>query len=272
MKGVKSWNAQLATTWTKMVGPSRPTCSELTVYLKYIRILQNQKKRKLKMLVLGSTPEFRDLGFEEAMDVTVIDCNTDYHNQINREIRHKITFNREHILVKRWQDLNVQGQYDIILGDLVTGNIPPSELETFISNASNAMTPGGYFLGKSFYQLADYTLKTPTEIITNYNANPAYHPYSAMIYHFSILCLENDELHFNKMFQVIRELHDSGLMDDETFWYFRNIGLDNEMDFTFYIPSFEYYTSLIKKYFTISNIEYGNDVYSKYFPLVIAKK
>ena len=74
------------------------------------------------------------------------------------------------------------------------------------------------------------------------------------------------------MFQVIRELHDSGLMDDETFWYFRNIGLDNEMDFTFYIPPFEYYTSLIKKYFTISNIEYGNDVYSKYFHLVIAKK
>lgn len=272
MSNTKSWNAQLATTWTKMVGPSRPTCSELNIYLKYIRSLQKKKNRKLKMLVLGSTPEFRDLGFEEAMNVTVIDCNLDYHKEINREIRHKISLSKEHLLLKRWQDLNLVEEYDIILGDLVIGNIPPDELEHFLSQVSKALNTDGYFLGKSFYRLPNYTLMTPEQIIAAYNAHPAYHPYSAMIYHFSMYCLEKNELHFQKMFNVIETLHQNGSMDDDIFWYFKNVGLDNEMDFTFYIPSFEYYMSLLKKYFTISNIEYGNDIYSKYFPLIIAKK
>ena len=85
----KGWNNNLALVWTHMVGPSRPTVSELYVYTKYAHKLLEAKKRKLKLLVLGSTPEFRDWGFEENMIVTVMDCNPDYHEAIGREIRHK---------------------------------------------------------------------------------------------------------------------------------------------------------------------------------------
>lgn len=272
MSKTKSWNSDLATLWTKMVGPSRPTCSELNVYLKYIRELQFSQKRKLKMLVLGSTPEFRDLGFEESMDVTVIDCNLDYHNTINREIHHKIALDKEHFINQKWQDLNVTNTYDIIIGDLVVGNLDPEELEGFIKSVSNALAIGGFYLGKSFFKLANYTVKSPKEVIAEYYANPAYHPYSAMIYDFSIYSLDGELLRFSKMYSIIKKLHLEGVMDDDTFWYFNNIGLDKGMEFTFYIPSFEYYKSMVEKYLTINSIDYSNDVYSKQFPLLIAQK
>lgn len=272
MSEVKSWNAQLANVWTKMVGPSRPTCSELNIYLKYIRELQLIRKRKLKMLVLGSTPEFRDLGFEESMDVTVIDCNIDYHQKINREIRHKVALEKEKIQIKKWQEIDDYAEYDIIIGDLITGNIKPIELEEFLKRVADALLPGGFYLGKSFYQLKEYSIKQPKDIVKKYYEHPAYHPYSTMIYDFSILCLEDDMLYFDKMFKIIRELYTSGVMDDETFEYFKNIGLDNEMKFSFYIPPLETYLDLLSKYMSIETIEYSNEVYAKEFPLVIAKK
>lgn len=268
----KSWNSDLATLWTKMVGPSRPTCSELNVYLKYIRELQYSQKRKLKMLVLGSTPEFRDLGFEESMDVTVIDCNVDYHNTINREIHHKTALAREHFLNQRWQDLDVPNAYDIIIGDLVIGNLASEELENFIERVSKSLTNGGFYLGKSFFQLDNYSVTSPVKAIEKYNANPAFHPYSSMIYDFSIYSIDEELLHFSKMYNIIKKLHSDGLMDDDTFWYFNNIGLDKGMEFTFYIPRFEYYKTLVGKYLTIRSVDYGDDVYSKQFPLLIAQK
>jgi len=272
MVGGNSWNAELATVWTKMVGPSRPTISELNVYLKYIRCLQLQRKRKLKMLVLGSTPEFRDMGFEECMEVTVIDCNRDYYEKISREIRHKCALEKEILYVKKWQEIDEQSRYDIIIGDLVTGNVEPNELENLLLSVSNALLPGGYYLGKSFYQLKEYQVKQPEDILKQYYNNPSYHPYSSMIYDFSIFCLEDDVLYFDKMYKLIESLFLSGMMDEKTFEYFQNIGLDNEMKFSFYIPDFESYLSSVSKYMNIESIEYSNDIYAKQFPLVIAKK
>lgn len=70
----KGWNGNLARVWTKMVGPSRPTISELSVYSKYARLIQKSSNHKLNLLVLGSTPEFRDWGYENNFEITVMDC------------------------------------------------------------------------------------------------------------------------------------------------------------------------------------------------------
>lgn len=104
MEEKKGWNGQLARIWTKMVGPSRPTISELAVYTKWAKIVQNSTHRWLKLLVLGSTPEFRDWGYENNFEITVMDCNQDYHEEIFREIRHKCI--QEKFLCAKWQDLS----------------------------------------------------------------------------------------------------------------------------------------------------------------------
>lgn len=84
-----SWNSTLALLWTRTVGPSRPTVSELAIYTKYAHKLLNNSKNRLKILILGSTPEFRDWAFEENMETTIIDYSADYNKTISREIRHK---------------------------------------------------------------------------------------------------------------------------------------------------------------------------------------
>jgi hypothetical protein len=224
------------------------------------------------MLVLGSTPEFRDLGFEENMDITVVDCNKDYHEVINREIRHKCLIGTEKIIFCKWQDMDFDNQFDIIIGDLVIGNIPPLELEDFIKKIQKALIKDGLFLGKSFYQDKNYKVVSPEEMVKKYYEGHPYHPYSVFAYNLTIYALKGDILHFKDMYDILKRLKQEHILTDETFEKYQNIGFDGEMKFPFYVPVRDDFETLIRKYLKIDCIEYANDVYSKHFPLYIIKK
>ena len=263
-----SWNGDLAKIWTKMVGPSRPTISELAVYEKWARKIQNSLKRKLKLLVLGSTPEFRDWGFENNFDITVVDCNDDYYSVVTREIRHKCI--KEKLLNIKWQELDVANEYDIIVGDLVIGNIPPDELEDFIVRIKKALAPNGLFMGKSFYNRKGYIPLNPHDLVEKYYSGSPIHPYSFFVYDLSIYCMdEHNMLYFPKQYSILKELNKQGVLKDETFEYFKDVGWENEMKFLFHIPNLDDYEGLLEKYLHIYAVEYGSDVYSKNFPLHI---
>lgn len=224
--------------------------------------------RKLKLLVLGATPEFRDWGFENNFEISVMDCNEDYYNEVSREIRHKCI--QEKLICRKWQDLNSLDEYDIIIGDLIVGNIPPNQLEEFIRRVSKALTPEGVFLGKSFYYKSGYVPLSPEHLVKEYYKGSPWHPYSALVYDLSIYCMdENDLLSFQKQYKVLEELNRKGILKDDTFEYFKDIGWNTDMKFLFHIPNLEQYENLIEKYLYIYAIEYGNGIYSVNFPLHI---
>lgn len=277
MKENNGWNENLALVWTHMVGPSRPTISELAVYTKYAHILMQAKKRRLKLLILGSTPEFRDWGFEENMEVTVMDCNLDYHNAIARELRHKSILyggqGAEILLLDKWQNLQAKNEYDIIIGDLAIGNIPPNELDNFLHKVSIALSDDGLFLGKSFFVPRNYKPIHPRELIKHYYEGPVYHPYSALTFDLTIYSLdENYMLSFQKQYHELEILLSEGLISKETMSYFYNVGWNHNMKFGFYVPPVELYEELLTRYMSIYCIEYGIDVYSPNFPLYIVTK
>jgi len=268
------WDLKLAKIWTKMVGPSRPTISELCVYTKYAHCLLEHKKKRLKLLVLGSTPEFRDWGFEENMEVTVVDFSEDYHNAINREIRHKsMTENgrgKENIIFSKWQDIKSLNEYDIIIGDLVIGNLKPEELDGFFKTIATALTSDGLFLGKSFFVPHDYVKKTPKELVLDYYEGAPYHPYSSLVFGLTMYCIdENNMLSFDVQYQELLKLYESKILKEETFAFFNDVGWNEEMKFKFYCPFIENYEKLVNKYLKIVSVEYGLDIYSKDFPLYI---
>lgn len=280
-----SWNNTLALTWTKIVPPSRPSISELAIYTKYAHKLREHEKRRLRILILGSTPEFRDWAYEENMQVWIIDANENYHKTINREIRHKTILEcdefKETVIFDKWQNLNFQNFFDIVIGDLAVGNVAPEDLDDLLKRISNALTPNGLYLGKSFFIPkqnvlgANSTLaleKICQQLYSNGEATGC-HPYSYLTFFLTMACVDdNNMLDFQKQFTLLCELNKRGFIKNETLKYFENVGWDNHMKFKFYVPTLEHYETLLKKHFTIAQIEYGLDIYSKYFPLHIATK
>lgn len=111
----------MAELWEKVVPPSRPSNSELSIYSEYLKNKQKELKRKVDILVLGSTTEFRDWGYENNCNVSVVDYCREYYSKISNGLKYKNS--NEVVYFKKWQEMNFSNQFDIVIGDLATGNV-----------------------------------------------------------------------------------------------------------------------------------------------------
>ena len=267
----KSWDDSLGLAWTNMVWPSRPSVSELCILKKYADILRSHYNRRLKILILGSTPEYRDFAFEENMIATVIDKNPSYHYTINREIRHKSLLDNadyETIIFDSWENIEFENEFDLIVGDLVIGNVIIDKLPDFLKRISDAMTKEGIFIQKSIYSIKREKSLSSEDIVREYYKKyRGYHAYSYLTHAISMNVVDDNHLmKFDKLYNEFKRLHSLGLLEDKEMQYIDSIGLKNDMGFTFYMIPIEEYERLVLKYFNIYAVEHGLDIDSKYMP------
>jgi SAM-dependent methyltransferase len=268
-----SWGGALAKLWTNYVPPCRPSVSELAICTKYLRDLQRSRPATIAIMVLGSTTEFRDWAHEEGLRCTIIDYSPDYHRNIAWELRYK--FRNETVVHQRWQEMSFEGLFDLVVGDLVVGNLSSAELPSFLTRTYRALRPGGYFITKSFFS-PDWAEDSSVEdVVARYQRSPVPgHPYAALIYDIAVACVDRrtGELRFAEMYERLRDLVDQGLMERELFRLFENLGWQNNMKFSFYMPTFGEWQEMAAKVFDRVVQEKGNDVYSPDFPIYVLQK
>lgn len=265
------WNGELGLLWTRYLPPCRPSWSEMVIYSKYLR--QKQKKfpdRPIKLLILGSTTEFRDWGHQENMETTIIDCSADYNKSISWELRHK--FPNERLKIQFWQDMSFSNEFDLIVGDLVIGNLSKDEIPLFLKRVANALKDGGLFMTKSFFSDEKWKKESLEDIFVNYYKNGiTYSPYSSLVYDIAMNCVDKETnlLSFNYMFSQIEKLYEKGIVKRETFENFRYLGWQKEMKIVFYMPPFSLWEHWISENLKLLKKEYGKDLYSKNFPIYV---
>lgn len=111
---------------------------------------------------------------------------------------------------------------------------------------------------------------TPEQLVLDYYKGSPWHPYSAFAYDLTINCIDDSHmLSFPKQYAVLDDLYKRGVLKKETFEYFKGVGWDSDMKFLFHVPDLDIYEDLLNKYMHIYAIEYGNDIYSRNFPLHI---
>ena len=270
----KTWNNELALKWTNMVWPSRPSISDLYVLKQYANILHIKYNRKLKILILGSTPEYRDFAFEENMTSVVVDKNFSYHQTISRELRHKSILGNpkyERVIFEPWETFNLKEKFDLIVGDLVVGNIDKQDLSAFLLKLSSLLEDDGLFIQKSIYSIPRDKRSSSEEIVeTYYKEYASFHPYSYLIHAISMNVVDDDNMmRFNKLYNEFLRLFTQGILKEDEMNYFDSIGIDNEMGFRFHMIPIDIYEDMIKKYYNIYEIRYGIDIDSKFMPIHI---
>lgn len=269
---MSGWGRNLAQIWTNNVAPSRPSINELCIYTRYLRTLQNNSTKPLELLVLGSTPEFRDWGFEQNMCVTVVDKSISYYHEISREVRHKNI--KEALVISNWEDMQFDHTFDIIIGDLAIGNVAPARFEEFLDRIANALSPGGLFLGKSFFWDEETPIKTPEEILDDYQKVKYLHPYTFMNHQLGLYCLDKSKclIDFSKMYSELEILFNQGKIDEQLFSVFQNVGWNTEMKFTFYAPRKSHFIESVNKKLNFVDYVYTEDVYTDVFPIFVISK
>lgn len=266
------WNDNIAELWKKVVPPSRPAISELDIYSEYLRTLQKKVSRKLDVLVLGSTTEFRDWGYENNCNVFVIDYCREYYNKISKGLKYKNALNCEKVFFTKWQDMTFNNKFDIVIGDLATGNVPFKKLNTLFEKVYLSLRRGGFFLGKSMCYNPNQELQPIKSVINSYTKlNIKDHPYTHIFYELAIHYIDPKTHIWNnqQMFNDLKQLYSEKQLEKRIFDALSVVG---SMNVNFVIPPYDTLLDIGTYFFNLLETRYGKEAYSKNFPLYIFQK
>lgn len=128
---LKPWEG-FAKRWELFTSPNRPSRQEIRLYERFL-IKSVGYKRQGKILILGSTPELRDmLAKYPHLEVTLLDKSIEMILAMTNLMKQKFASRNEVWVCADWIDAPIRDHYfDVVLGDFVIGNIAPSLQPTF---------------------------------------------------------------------------------------------------------------------------------------------
>src|SRR3989338_9973920 len=107
------WDGIAARIWRYSRTPSRPHKSDIAFIEGIIKNLIRHKKPKV--LILGSTPELRDICIKYGLIPTVVDYSRYNFKHLKGQMKRR---GKEILVVQDWRKMNLNKKFDIILGDL----------------------------------------------------------------------------------------------------------------------------------------------------------
>lgn len=265
------WGKNRAYASLHFVPPSKPSYSELCIYTKYLRKVQKKLDKRVELLILGSTAEFRDWGFEQLLNVTLIDYSRVYHKEAGKGRRHRNR--KEKFIHKRWQDMDFKNKYDIILGDMVILNLEKNEIDGFIKNIYRALNKNGIFMTKSVFK-SNKKINSLDSMFQNYSKNHSHvHPITKLYYDLFISCLQDDKdtINLKSLFEKIKDLYNRRVIVKDIYDIFYKIRW-YDSNFDMHVPTLETWENIILKNFKKYKKEYSEDVYSPDIPVYIMFK
>ena len=124
--------------------PGRPSPEDLQGYRRLLRAAVAGTERPLG-LILGATPDLRDLLYEENIACTILDCNPDMIKQMTAIRQHRDP--NETVVVSDWINNPLPSvSFDVIVGDFVISNIPWEKQQDFFLSVDRLMRRSGRFI------------------------------------------------------------------------------------------------------------------------------
>lgn len=134
------WNKQFAKDWKKYPAPVRPEL-EMDIYENILREVL-EKKNNPKVLILGSTPEFRDLLLKHKITPVCCDINPEVFNALKYLMQEK---GEEKFIESDWIKFSDKDRFDLIIGHCVVNMVPPESHCLFLKNVAEHLKKGGIF-------------------------------------------------------------------------------------------------------------------------------
>lgn len=211
---------ELAKTWATYSPPIRPSKNEIRFYEEEIKKLC-KKNRKLKALILGATPEFRDLLSRYNIATTLIDINPVSVKAMTSLL--KIRKNpKEKIVLADWLNMPFQkNSFDIVFSDCAHDNLNFTEFGKFFESVKSVLKADGtwFFSAAVGYKKLRMTFN---EFIELYKKSPRkFKDVRHLVFYIFRICY-NPEFYdkktrifdFKKMDDKIREFVEKGRLPE----------------------------------------------------------
>ena len=167
------WSTKLANDWQKVVPPSRPSYSELVIYDAYFSLYPAGSS----VLILGSTPELRDMAYRHRFKTLVVDYNKINYQKLIKQKIHPI--DNEKFLCCDWRALRIKKKVDIIAGDLALNMFCFDDQKNVLPIIWSLLKPSGIFVHRTWlYKPGKHSVKAA---IKEYKAKRKnLHPFYAL--------------------------------------------------------------------------------------------
>lgn len=263
------WTKETALVWSNYVPPCRPSRFELDLCSSIITLTRGHTKSPPSVLILGSTNEFREWAFEENCKVTLIDYSSDYYQEITKALKYSV---RETVLHCTWQEINFDQEFDLIVGDLVVGNLKPHEVDDFLQRIKRALKQNGSFVTKSFFYNKQRFVDDPEFFLKEYEMLYSYlDPFPVNAYNLTISAMDKSTnmLRFENMLSIIQANYKKGIVSAKTHDRYMQFGWDGIVKGDFYVMPKAQWEKLCKYYFKNCRVTLGPYLWSKDFPIYI---
>jgi SAM-dependent methyltransferase len=238
-----------------MPSPARPSIGEIGIFSKYINTRRN---KPIRILILGSTPEFRDMCCSFQFETTCIDINQDIYEALT--LLQTKPNPKERFIHANWLTFKSRQKYDFIIGDAVTAMFKLSLYTKFFNNMSSHLKQNGLLILRVPYQY--HRFKIPIQNVMKdfrRNKTKTKHIYTATFNYLvmNYLNTRNSSISLKNLWLEIRKLYNEEVLNENEYQelvkYYKNLTL------ILYYPEEKYIGETSKHYYNILAKEFSLD-------------
>lgn len=160
--------------WSKTEPPMRPSKRDIRFWEKKI-IKIKEKKPNLKALVLGCTPEIRDMLARQKVSTFCLDVHRSMYLVMGQLTKHKNK--KEEFIQGNWLEADKifqKNSFDLVCGDTPHCNLSFKDWPRFFKIIANVLRPKGYLLLSTEIMLDFEHKLTIEEVLKKYKKQPEY--------------------------------------------------------------------------------------------------
>lgn len=268
-----TWNNYLAQTWDKYLPPIRPYAEETAIFKQYISNFIKDKREIPSVLILGSTPELRDVVYEFDIIPTVVDFSQENYEGMSLLLRNKGTDN---FIKNNWLDMggcNDNEQYDFIFSEAAFNVLNVKVAKQMYYICSTLLRHNGKLIAKEWIRFSN-TRPILEDLIKDYRGS------TSTLGFYSYLCIplmlmfydfENEVIALRDLDSEINKILSTGKI---TINEQMSVGIHKykNVDLELYIPSILEFMNDMKEYLNLSMIHTIHIAHAEFHPIFVYER
>ena len=272
MSKAQIWSKEMVQARKKRRPPIAPSESEREIYEKFL-MKAIKRKRNPKALVLGITPELREMALKNNCQVVSVDISKDTIGVMKDLVRHKYT-EKEIIIQDNWLTVPLEeNSFDLVMGDASFTNLSSfGDAKRLLAKIKRVLKPGGHLLIRELVHLPKRK-SSFQKAVNNYRKGKIkwadfYMEHRFYIFFDEIYNPKTKLLSTAKVFQKIKKKYRKRELTKQEFQSFK--GLPSKVKNLILLKS--EFEKLVSKNFSIVSIKKGKEFdFCRYLPIYFCR-
>jgi hypothetical protein len=262
-----SWNLSLAELWERFPPPIRPSKNIVKLFHIFVQLTQVGIGKTPKVLLLGSTPELRDLCNKLNISLTIVDYSKDNFDAQTRLLT--LPIYDENFVEQDWRNMRLKEQFDLVLAESSINVIPQKGVSSMLKRVREHMKPGALFISKTW--IMPKHIMSLSEIIKEYRtywSELDFYSFSCGFLWHNFYNLEKDSVSVREMNDALKRLYKDGELTDNEFESIRKLEYP-KVDLEIFLPQKAWILDATSQLFGLDIIALSDDPNSHLYPVMV---